>query len=259
MYTKKLIRATWGIKEILSFIGIFVLIAVVFSFIHFHEARQDMKRLINENSVVSQEDIDKISVDSPIIFMSVAAAIAFGMAFIMQMMNLFFQVNVTRKHMQKAVLLSQGISSLLIALSTISVKLGMNLLFSKICTGDYAPLSSKFKDAAFNVWFFNNDRRISTTFFAGVAAYLVCVFAFTVVGTVIMLLMSRLKGTKIAMIVIGVILIQIGLIFVLIMLHSKIVTICIAAAMLVICTVAQYRLIKTHTLDMSGAIKGNRT
>ena len=45
MYTKKLLRTTWNIKEVLSLVAVFAVIVAIFSFIEFQDARGDLDDL----------------------------------------------------------------------------------------------------------------------------------------------------------------------------------------------------------------------
>ena len=79
MYTKKLLRTTWNIKEVLSLVAVFAVIVAIFSFIEFQDARGDLDDLYKKSSTVTQEQIDKISVASPVGLMAMVAALGFGL------------------------------------------------------------------------------------------------------------------------------------------------------------------------------------
>ena len=141
MYTKKLLRSTWNIKEVLSLVAVFAVIVVIFSFLEFQDARGDVDDLLKKSGTLSQEQIDKLSVVSPVGIMAMVGALGFGVAYTAQMFSLSLQVNVTRKHLHKAILFSELMSAGLISATVYPVRMGINLLFSKLCTGQYAVLS----------------------------------------------------------------------------------------------------------------------
>ena len=255
MYTKKLLSATLNIKEILVMALMLAAIIAVFTFIEFQGARGDIDDIIEKNSIVTQEDLDKISVLSPAAVIAVFSSLAFGLAFLTQMTNLSLQVNVTRKHLYRAMLILQSICASIITLTVIPTMLGTNLLFSKFCTGDYAGLESKFRDAAFNTWVFSKDMTISSGIAEGILVMLLAVFVFTVIGTLLGMVLTRLRGAALAAVCITGFAIAVGLLIMLIFLHTRIISISVLAGVLIIMLIAQHRLIKTQSLDARTAIK----
>lgn len=255
MYTKKLLRCTWNIKEILSLVAVFAVIVAVFSFIEFQDARGDLDDLYKNSSTVSQEEIDKISVVSPVGLMAMVAALGFGLAFTAQMFSLSLQVNVTRKHLHRATLISELICAGLITATVFPARMGINLLFSKLCTGNYAVLSDKFRDVAFNSAPFSKNMIVSQGIISGILLMLFGSLLFALVGSLLLNFLSRFKGAGVVFASILCFLSAAGILITLIVLSSKWISFAVLGSLLVIMLLVQYKLIKTQTLDNKSAGK----
>ena len=247
MYTKKLLRTTWNIKEVLSLVAVFAVIVAIFSFIEFQDARGDLDDLYKKSSTVTQEQIDKISVVSPVGLMAMVAALGFGLAFTAQMFSLSLQVNVTRKHLHRATLLSELICAGLITATVFPARMGVNLIFSKLCTGRYSVLSDKFRDVALNTSLLSKNMTASQGVLSGILLMLF--------GSLLLNFLSRFKGAGVVLASILCFFAAAGILITLIMLSSKWISIAVLGSLLVIMLVAQWKLIKTQTLDSKSAVK----
>ena len=255
MYTKKLLRSTWNIKEVLSLVAVFAVIVVIFSFLEFQDARGDVDDLLKKSGTLSQEQIDKLSVVSPVGIMAMVGALGFGVAYTAQMFSLSLQVNVTRKHLHKAILFSELMSAGLISATVYPVRMGINLLFSKLCTGQYAVLSDKFRDAAFNTSPFSKNMIVSQGILSGILLMLFGSLLFALIGSLLMIFLSRFKGAAAVFASILCFLSAAGILIALILISSKWISIAVLGSLLVIMLVAQWRLVKTQTIDNTNTRK----
>lgn len=255
MYTKKLLRTTWNIKEVLSLVAVFAVIVAIFSFIEFQDARGDLDDLYKKSSTVTQEQIDKISVVSPVGIMAMVAALGFGLAFTAQMFSLSLQVNVTRKHLHRATLLSELICAGLITATVFPARMGVNLIFSKLCTGRYSVLSDKFRDVAFNTEPFSKNMVASQGIISGILLMLFGSLLFALIGSLLLNFLSRFKGAGVVFASILCFFAAAGILITLIVLSSKWISIAVLGSLLVIMLAAQWKLIKTQTLDSKSAVK----
>ena len=214
MYTKKLLRCFWSAKEIIMLMLVFGAIVALFGFIEFQDARSDLDELIRDGRL-TQESVAKISVYSPSVIMTMFASLGFGVAFLAQMFNLSLQVNVTRKHLHRAVIVSEILCAVMVTATVIPVQYGVNMLFSKLCTGDYAPLAAKFEDAALTL------SKTHLSIGGMIAAVLSGTFAMAVVGSLLAELLTKGRGIVIATTIIGFITCVIGVIIVLAQINSQ--------------------------------------
>lgn len=255
MYTKKLLRTTWNIKEVLSLVAVFAVIVAIFSFLEFQDARGDLDDLYKKSSTVTQEQIDKIGVVSPVGFSVMVAALGFGLAFTAQMFSLSLQVNVTRKHLHRATLLSELICAGLITATVFPARMGVNLIFSKLCTGRYSVLSDKFRDVAFNTSVFSKQITESQGFFFGILLMLFGALLFALIGSLLLNFLSRFKGAGVVIACLISFFSAVGILIALIVISNKWISIAVLGSLLVIMLVAQWKLIKTQTLDSKSAVK----
>lgn len=247
MYTKKLLRCFWNAKEVIMLILVFGVIVAFFGFIEFQDARGDIDELLSKADGVTADRVAKISVYSPAAIMTVFAALGFGVAFLSQMFTLSLQVNVTRKYLHRAVIVSEVICAVIVTATIIPVQYGTNMLFSSLCTGDYAPLAEKFEEAALTLSKTQlNIGEMIAVLFAGT-------FAMTVIGSLLAELLTKGRGIVIAMTIIGFITCLLGIIIVLYYIGNKYVSITVLAAVMIALVMIQYRKIKGMALDRKPA------
>lgn len=248
MYTKKLLRCFWSAKEIIMLMLVFGAIVALFGFIEFQDARSDLDELIRDGRL-TQESVAKISVYSPSVIMTMFASLGFGVAFLAQMFNLSLQVNVTRKYLHRTVIVSEILCAVMVTATVIPVQYGVNMLFSKLCTGDYAPLAAKFEDAALTL------SKTHLSIGGMIAAVLSGTFAMAVVGSLLAELLTKGRGIVIATTIIGFITCVIGVIIVLYYIGSKYVTIAVFAVLVLAMVMIQYKKLMRMTLDKSPVSK----
>ncbi len=249
MYTKKLLQSFWNTKEIIMLMLVFVVIVALFGYIEFQSAKGDLDELLNSADGVTAEGVAKISVYSPSAIMTMFASLGFGVGFLAQMFNLSLQVNVTRKHLHRAVVVSELMCAVLVTLTVVPVNYGSNMLFAKLCTGDYAPLAVKFEDTALTI------SKTHLSIGAMTAVMLIGTFAMAVVGSLLAELLTRSRGIVIAMTIIGFITCVIGVFIALYYIGNKYVSIAVCAASVIALVIIQYTKINGMALDKKPAGK----
>ena len=249
MYTKKLLRSFWNAKEVILLILVFGVIVVFFGAVEFKDAKGELDKLLNSADGVTAEGVAKISVYSPSAIMTMFASLGFGVAFLAQMFNLSLQVNVTRKHLHRAVLASELLCAVIVTATVVAVHYGSNMLFAKLCTGDYAPLAVKFEDMALTI------SKTHLSIGAMTAVILIGTFAMAVVGSLLAELLTRSRGIVIAMTIIGFITCVIGVFIALYYIGNKYVSIAVCAASVIALVIIQYTKINGMALDKKPAGK----
>ena len=131
----------------------------------------------------------------------------------------------------------------MVTATVIPVQYGVNMLFSKLCTGDYAPLAAKFEDAALTL------SKTHLSIGGMIAAVLSGTFAMAVVGSLLAELLTKGRGIVIATTIIGFITCVIGVIIVLYYIGSKYVTIAVFAVLVLAMVMIQYKKLMRMTLD----------
>ena len=243
MYTKKLLRSFWNAKEVILLILVFGVIVVFFGAVEFKDAKGELDKLLNSADGVTAEGVAKISVYSPSVLMTMFASLGFGVAFLAQMFNLSLQVNVTRKHLHRAVLASELLCAVIVTATVVAIHYGSNMLFAKLCTGDYAPLAVKFEDTALTI------SKTHLSIGAMTAVMLMGTFAMAVVGSLLAELLTKGRGIVIATTIIGFITCVIGVIIVLYYIGSMYVTIAVFAVLVLAMVMIQYKKLMRMTLD----------
>ena len=151
MYTKKLLKTNLTVGSVFGMAVFLFCIITVFRFISFQDAKQDIDEMISDHGVLTAEDKDKIDLFQPTLFMILGGSLAFGAAVYVQMFMMSLQMNVSRKHLNIANLISQVVFSVFIVGTFVAGQICSGLLFSELCKDKYEWLSGKYRDMMFDL------------------------------------------------------------------------------------------------------------
>lgn len=249
MYTKKLLKANITFKSMFAIYLMIIGILSLFCFFTFQSAKNELSDLIKgyDGSPPASE-IKGIDVYAPTFFMVAAGALGFGFAYFTQIYTVSLQMNISRKNLFRASFISQLICSVVLTASYVTGKLGINYLFSLMCTGKYSPLSEMYREQAFDFSLFGEPGGNAVKM---IAATLIICFGASMLGTVLTLVLSRFKGAKLAFIIAVPMIVFIGAMVICGLFKLKIAAVCFTAAVLMLLIYAQWRMTKTQSMEFS--------
>ncbi len=191
MYTKKLIKANLTVGSLLGMMGMIVLLFMFFRYITFQDLKQEIDGFINDHGSLTQEDIEKLDTFEPSFIAMLGGAIGFGAVYFMQISMMSLQMNVTRKHLYRATVISQSIFSVFIVAVCFAVQAVSGLIFSSLCSGGYGVLSQKYKDSMFTIPI---SGKTSVDSIELLAVTIILVFGAAVAGSLLTQVFTRYHG-----------------------------------------------------------------
>ncbi len=249
MYTKKLLKANITVKSMLAIYLMIIGILAFFCFFTFQSARSDLNDLLRRyDGNPPASEIKNIDVYAPTFFMVAAGAFGFGVAYLSQIYTLSLQMNVSRKNLFRASFISQLICAVVLTASYVTGKIGINYLFSLMSTGEYSPLAEKYREQAFNFSLFGEHGGNAATMTLAIFAICLCA---ALLGAVLMLVFSRYSGAKLVFIIAVPVIVFIAALVVCGLFRLKMAAVCFVAAVLVLMIYAQWRMIKTQSMEFS--------
>ena len=151
MYTRKLLKNNITVGTVLGAVAMLLAIIFFFKYMSFQDAKQDIDEMISDHGVLTAEDKDKIDLFQPTLLMILGGSLVFGATVYVQMFMMSLQMNVSRKHLNIANLISQVVFSVFIVGTLVAGQICSGLLFSELCKDKYEWLSGKYRDMMFDL------------------------------------------------------------------------------------------------------------
>ena len=247
MYTRKLLKNNITVGNVLGAVAMLLAIIFFFKYMSFQDAKQDIDEMISDHGVLTAEDKDKIDLFQPTLFMILGGSLAFGAAVYVQMFMMSLQMNVSRKHLNIANLISQVVFSVFIVGTLVAGQICSGLLFSELCKDKYEWLSGKYRDMMFDL---RLSGRSTSSFAQCVAASLALAFAAAVVGTLLVQVLQKYKGGELALLLTVPPSVVLCLFIVLLIFKLTLVAMLAFVGLIVLMLIAQWRMTKSHTIEL---------
>lgn len=247
MYIKKLLKTHLTVGTLVGTALMLLCIITVFRFITYQDAKQEIDEMIKDHGVLTAEDKGKIDLFQPALLMMIGGAFGFGAAMYSQMYMTSVQMSVTRKHLGIANIISEVLFTLMITGIFLVGQIFTGLLFSELSKDKYEFLSEKFRDTMFDL---SLSGKSTSGLGQNLPAVLLLVFLGSILGTLLVQVLARYRGGKLALALV----LPIGLTGTACSVFSffrlKLAAMFAVPVLIVLMLIAQWRMTKSHTVEL---------